>query len=377
MGVAGVAAGVETSAVSGPAFAFRPRFAIAGESYHRISSAEDPRRRIMRGSRLGEIMRRLPTNEASLLAGVVAALCLVSGGAAFAADSHAAAATPLAVVAATEHGVEFWRALRAKEFVVEPGASVDALLLEAQGFLGSPDPELRDEVAYQAEVDWIYRDRRVSDAVLRQLLALWMANLHAKVGESGNDSVLLRSFSALSLSILAALDVEKPFLSESEFAQLLAAAIAYLGAERDVRGFDPRVGWIRSAAHTADLLKFLARNPKLNTAAATQILDAVSAKLDQVREPWLRGEDERLARAVLAVALRADAPAASIETLVATLRKRWDDLFQASSRPSDAEYARVQNGMNVLKNLCVLLDQQAKLEPAAQDLRARLLRAIA
>ena len=42
-------------------------------------------------------------------------------------------------------------------------------------------------------------------------------------------------------------------------------ALAYLAAELDLRGIEPRVGWIHATAHTADLLKFLARNPRFTS----------------------------------------------------------------------------------------------------------------
>src|SRR5206468_4220584 len=132
------------------------------------------------------------------------------------------------------------------------------------------------------------------------------------------DSVLRRSFSALDLSLLAALDLERPFLDQGAFDHLLTAALDYLASERDVRSFDPRVGWIHATAHTADLIKFLARNPKLGTVDTARILDAFAAKLAAVREPLTRGETERMARAVLSLAMRQDAAAAPLTSFVKT-----------------------------------------------------------
>src|SRR4029453_1426853 len=98
---------------------------------------------------------------------------------------------------------------------------------------------------------WIYRDQKLSPAQLREPMAEWIGNLKRGLGEQGTDSVLLRSFSALELSLLAAYDLKTPFLSQEEYDALLAAALDYLADERDVRGYDPEKGWMHSVAHTA------------------------------------------------------------------------------------------------------------------------------
>src|SRR3989442_13187184 len=82
----------------------------------------------------------------------------------------------------------------------------------------------------------------------------------------GIVQLFLRAFSALDLSILAALDNQHPFLDDAELAGLLSAALAYLAGEKDLRAFDTRHGWMHATAHTADLLKFLGRNPRLRPA---------------------------------------------------------------------------------------------------------------
>jgi len=109
------------------------------------------------------------------------------------------------------------------------------------------------------------------------------ANLELGLGQSGDDSVLLRSFSALVLDALAARDIERAFLGEAERHALVLAALAYLEGERDLRGYDPERGWIHAAAHTADLLRRLSRNPALCAADQDAILAAIEhAGLDEI-----------------------------------------------------------------------------------------------
>jgi hypothetical protein len=63
---------------------------------------------------------------------------------------------------------------------------------------------------------------------------------------------------------------------------------------------------MHSAAHTSDLLKFLARNARLPVAAQSRILSALLAKNRDSLAPFSQGEDERMARVAISMARRAD-----------------------------------------------------------------------
>lgn len=204
------------------------------------------------------------------------------------------------------HDKAYWRTIADAKFDVPPGQTAERLAPELLANLGSPDPELRDDLAFSTLSSWIYRKRLLGPDALRPMIQTLTGNLRKGVGETDNDGVLLRSFSALTLSVIAALDNEAPFLSGEEYAALLDAALAYLRDEHDIRGFDPRKGWMHSAAHTADLLKFLARNPHLPPRGQARILSALTAKNREARAPFSQGEDERMARVAISIARRAD-----------------------------------------------------------------------
>jgi hypothetical protein len=151
----------------------------------------------------------------------------------------------------------FWQAVAAKEFALPAGVPLPTLLDELTQMLGHVDPELRDDLAYSTLANWIYRQRNVPVDERVRLLGAWEKNLAAGVGETNTDAVLGRSFSALALGVLVILDNEAAYLDRGQFEHLLSASLTYLREERDVRGFDARVGWMHSVAHTADLIKFL------------------------------------------------------------------------------------------------------------------------
>ena len=161
--------------------------------------------------------------------------------------------------------------------------------------LASPDPVLRDEVAYTAAERWIVRDQVVVPDELQRLLALWSANLDDGLGAAGDDRVFKRSFSALCLSLVAARDVATPFLRADEVQRFFDRLLDYFPRERDLRGFDAARGWMHTPAHTADAFKFLARSRTSPRANLARLLDAVRAKLESSDAVFAWGENDRMA----------------------------------------------------------------------------------
>ena len=153
-----------------------------------------------------------------------------------------------------------WSFIKANGYRLPAGKTAAELARRLSKLLGSADPQLRDETAFDILSNWIYRNRLLSDDDLRPLILEWSKNLTKDTGSVGSDAVALRSFSALTLSIVVARDNATPFLTEPEFRQILAGALKYADQERDLRGYDPIKGWLHATAHTADLLKFLARS---------------------------------------------------------------------------------------------------------------------
>lgn len=204
------------------------------------------------------------------------------------------------------HPKSYWQAIAKEKFELPAGEQAVPLGDELIGNLGSTDPELRDDLAFSILTSWIYQKKLLGPDDLRRMVLLLQSNLRRGIGERDGDGVLLRSFSALTLSVIAARENEAAFLSAAEYHQLVGAALAYLRDEQDLRGYDPQRGWIHSAAHTSDLLKFLARSPKLEPAEQAKILAALLAKNTGALASFTHGEDERMARVVISIVRRAD-----------------------------------------------------------------------
>jgi hypothetical protein len=254
-------------------------------------------------------------------------------------------------VAAASHPVAFWRAIAASKYELPAGEQASTLASELVDLLASPDPELRDEIAYSTLANWIYERKSLDAEAVRGVAERLTGNLKAGIGEQGTDAVFRRSFSALTLAAVIARDNAEPFLRKDEVAATLTAALQYLAAERDVRGYDQQRGWMHSAAHTADLLRFLARSRHLDPADQPRILDAITAKFAGAGTVFTHGEDERMARAVLSIVNRADFDRDAFRGW--TVRTRPARLNTASPTPS--QLAGVQNAKNLLAKLEVIL----------------------
>ena len=211
----------------------------------------------------------------------------------------------LTALAAPTHDRQFWEAIAQQHYAVPNGESASALAHELSGLLASPDSELRDDLAYSILTRWI-RAGKLSNEDLISLSDEWRSNLKKNIGESANDSVLQRSFSALCLSEIAARDVKSPFLGVERYHALLSDALTYLNQERDLRGYEVKVGWIHATAHTADLLEALAETSALAASEQELILNAIAKRLATATVIYTHGEQDRLALAVMAIIDRAD-----------------------------------------------------------------------
>jgi hypothetical protein len=240
------------------------------------------------------------------------------------------------------------------------------------GLLASTDPFLRDNVAYEAAARLIYTASSLSPEEQRQILAMWVANLRVGLGEATGDAAFTRSFSALNLSILAARDNAAPFLEQIEFDRFLDATLDYFAKERDTRGYDESKGWIHAAAHTADVLKFLARSPKLSSAAQPRILSAIDAKCAGFGDVFRWAEDERLAQVVAAVARRSDLDRATFNAWLASIGRRRAAMWANAPAIDVSKYPEVQNLKMVLRAAYVALSLDADPAPGRESAAAIL-----
>jgi hypothetical protein len=290
--------------------------------------------------------------------------------------SLAALATVLSGAAQTGRSREEWMALATGGFVLPPDRQAVDVLLEMNDLLFSTDPVLRDEVAYSAAERWILREKTVDASELRGLLERWSRNLEDGLGEVATDRVFGRSFSALCLSLIAAADLQSPFLAPAEVRAFFDRMLDYFARERDLRGFDATRGWMHSVAHTSDALKFLARNPKLGPGADTRLLAAVRAKIEAADAVFPWGENDRMALALHSAVRRSDAEAVALDAWV----EHWvDDHRRMWSRGPQVDprlFAEVENAKQVMRSLHAALSMDGTPTPTGAAAAKTLIAAL-
>jgi hypothetical protein len=268
-------------------------------------------------------------------------------------------------VRATVHDRAFWVGLRAAGFKLPQGQATLALALEAAALLGSTDSELRDTIAYEAIETWVYREQRLDPAELEQLRVTLAANARRGLGEGVGDGLFLRSFSVLSLAVLAAEDLKKPYLGAQQFGELVDLGVEELGSERDLRGYVPGKGWGHATAHCADLLKFLARNHGLLPAQQARIVNAIAERLRSAGQVFVWGEDARLAAALTSIARRSDADPVPFNAWFKRLAEEHAALWSGAFDP--ARYVPVRAQLNALNAFAADLDADTVPAPGIRS----------
>jgi len=261
------------------------------------------------------------------------------------------------VAASGSHDAGFWKAIREHNFAVPEHESVGGLALEIADLAAETDPALRDNCGYEILAAWIYRDNLLSSDQLEALRRKLLPVMISHIGESETDTVFQRSFSALYMSILAAQDLRKPFLSAAAFKEMLDTALRCYADEKDLRGYVPKKGWAHATAHVADLLKFLGRDPRLSAEDQKKVVAAITQRCQTVSSVFVWGEDARIAAALLSLIHRKDFDASIFDGWFKALVAEYKELWKGPNI-DNAVYISVRTQTNVLGHLAAKIGAQ-------------------
>ena len=252
-------------------------------------------------------------------------------------------------------------------FEIPSGRDLALLTGDLLPLLGSTDSHLR-EGTLETLGHW-GEAGRYSDAELRAIGRRTADNLAIGLGESGTDTVFLRSFSALILEMVVQTDDVRglgisgdrtPFLAHDQILGWYETALAGFAGEEDFRGFVDGRGWAHALAHKADLLGTLARGQHLDASRLEKILTAIAEKLARPAAAVLTfEEDHRLVRAVVHVLLRNEVQAEFLRSWVDHLAhmpdgKTWGTVLGLHECDQAGNRARV-NVRNFLRSLYFVL----------------------
>jgi len=246
---------------------------------------------------------------------------------------------------------EFWVSVSKNDYAIPAGHTLNELKEILFGYLGSTDPDLRDDIAYIVYANWLKREMFSRDEVRTHVDEL-LANLDKGIGETESDSVFLRTFSVLLLAEIVHNDNKKLLLEKDQIQSILSKGLWYLEAEKDPRGHIPVKGWAHALAHTADLMLVLGKNRNTEKDDLESILRGIAKKLiHSTNWVYIHGEDDRLANAVMMILQR---NLISTDFLGSWLKsftepeKSWDGAYTDEGRAK-----AFHNSRNFLRSLFV------------------------
>lgn len=190
-------------------------------------------------------------------------------------------------------------ALKAASFEIADPSERSRFAAAIVACLASPDPSLRDGIAFEA-LSHMLRAGQLGVEVRLGIARDLLARMQGQDGEGFE-----RPFAALTLAEIVRADRIGAYLPGELRDDIARAAVAYLSGVRDYRGFDEREGWRHGVAHAADLLMQIAFNPNfVQPGLAAKLREAVAAQAAPQGHFYIYGEPERLAQPILALAQR-------------------------------------------------------------------------
>ncbi len=256
---------------------------------------------------------------------------------------------------------DFWNSIAKNDYQIPEEHTLDNLTDILFSYLGSVDPELRDDIAYVVYANWLKQEVYSKQAIKSHVEKL-LSNLDKGIGETESDTVFLRTFSALLLAEIVHNDNKKQLLEKSQVKTILEKGLWYLDAEKDPRGYTPVKGWAHALAHTADLMLVLARNRFMDGNDLWRMLATISNKIvHSSRHVYIHGEDERLSKAIMEILRRDLISLNQLEIWTRSFKepdgKEWKGAYV------DEERSRAfQNTRNLLRSIYLaLITQQVNL----------------
>ena len=172
-------------------------------------------------------------------------------------------------------------------------------------FLGSTDPELRDELIFSVMANWIYKGVYTQEDIYKIAETLVQDEYILNgIGRENDDSVFVRSATALQLWAIIVTQKKKNFIPFNIIGTIFEKTMRLLQEEVDYRTYVSNKGWANSISHTANILLELVQLPEMKKPWILMIMNSIC---DKVLQPGFRfpgDEIDHLAAPVAEILLR-------------------------------------------------------------------------
>lgn len=186
--------------------------------------------------------------------------------------------------------------LKKQKFLIKNNQEKFTVAKQLLHCLASPDPVLRDEIAFTGLSQWL----RANDFNADFYLAMFTTLTEVISAEVTDEYGVYQPFAMLMLSEVARVDRKSPFLNDVQRDHLVTVGTDFLKLIEDYRGYDSTIGWRHSVAHTADLMLQLSLNPAIKKTHLDNMLSAISGQVVAKNHHfYIYGEAKRLAMPVI------------------------------------------------------------------------------
>jgi hypothetical protein len=192
--------------------------------------------------------------------------------------------------------------IKQEDYKVPQHTSAYELAVQMLKEIGSTDPELRDDLIYYTLCKWT-ENKECTSEQMRRLLQISLSDdyLFQGIGETGTDSVFIRSFSVLIVPLAIYTHQQSNYLTNNEIKNIKEKLIQYLMLERDLRGYVEGKGWAHAVAHAADGLNAIAGLTSLTHTDLFDILTIIKNKICINHYLYTDEEDERMVTSVTTI----------------------------------------------------------------------------
>ena len=221
-------------------------------------------------------------------------------------------------------------------------------LNELVDLLASPDPYLRDELAFGELAT------RIESGVADDQLCALGDRLVARLSDPAIEA---RTFAVLVVGCIVERSTTAGLLSRDELLGWWESVAAWYRSETDLRGWDEERGWLHAVAHGADALAAFASSPQWGADELAALLTLVTDRLlAPTGTVFQEREDERLGRAAFTALCRPEMSASRATTWLEPLERSFASAKAGPTPPW------ASNTLRTLRVVYVMVDRGARID---------------
>lgn len=193
-----------------------------------------------------------------------------------------------------EKTIEILKKIKQDKFNFEK-VSKHELANEMLKHIGHPDPVVRDDLIYES-LAHLFHDRYFHEVELTKYLQILIDDKHMAYDIENKivNSALTRSFSILQTVILIFVHQRDGIISKDVIYHAFNQFMKYFEQEQILDGYDEKLGWIHTIAHSADLMNQFMKLSWFKTEDIKLMFNSIADKIKQENHLFMYNEEERL-----------------------------------------------------------------------------------